>query len=241
MTSVSLQTLLAAIFLVLLVLYAGRLRQQPWLAGDFWISFAAGGSISYVFLHILPKLAASDYLLATTLLEAAHLNYHAFFLALVGLLAFQTLERLAGQKSFQSDHPVSARVFWLRTTLYAHYNLLISYLLYYQVSVGGLRSLLLFTLAISLHFIVIDSALFRHASQEQAQKGRWLLAFGLVLGWSASTLGLLSLATLAALLALLAGAMLLNVLNEELTASRTGHWGAFVIGALAYSLLLMTF
>jgi len=241
MLSITGQTLVAALFLFTLVVLAGRIRQLNWLAHDFWVSFAAGGSISYVFLQILPKLAASDHLLSTTLLKAAQLNYHAFFLALVGLLAFQAIERLAGQKQTLTDNQGPPKIFWVRTTLYALYNILISYLLYYQAMVSGLRSLLLFTFAISLHFIVIDSALFSHARKQDAQKGRWLLGLGLLLGWIASTLNLLSLATLAAMLALLAGAMLLNILNEELAASRKGHLGAFTLGAVAYSLLLMTF
>jgi hypothetical protein len=52
-----LQTLLVAVALASVHMFAGRLRFLDVTPRSVWLSSAGGASVAYVFLHILPDLA----------------------------------------------------------------------------------------------------------------------------------------------------------------------------------------
>jgi len=60
-----------------------------------------------------------------------------------------------------------------------------------------------------------------------------------LLGWAAGALVMLPEGMVGALLAFIAGGVVLNVLKEELPEERKSRLWAFVIGAAAYSALLL--
>ncbi|MCD1144201.1 ZIP family metal transporter [Kocuria sp. LUK] len=244
----------AALTAVLAALHlaAPRIRSLPLVPERRMGSFAGGLAVAYVFLHLLPELAAgneavgealSDVVEPTPLLELA-----IFLVALTGFTAFYGLERLAtahgdrnGGTPSSGGSPTArgrAGVYWLHLGSFMVYNVLITYTMVLRVRTGLLFAVL-FTVAMGLHFVLTDRGLAEHYPRRFATSGRALLAAALVAGWVlASVLAPTSTVLVAVLTALLGGSVLLNVFKEEVPTNRSSSFAWFSIGLVLYSALL---
>ncbi|MFN3389337.1 MAG: hypothetical protein ACK40O_10425 [Allosphingosinicella sp.] len=238
-TTPILSGLVAALFLVIHV-FAHRLRFAA-MPRSVWLSAAGGVAVAYVFIHLLPELAAhqrrfDDH--TGGMLEA--IETHSYLIALLGLAVFYGLERLIRRHRARGDvdSEEASGTFWIHLGAFAVYNLLIGYLLVHREE-PGIEGLLLFGTAMALHLLVNDQGLRDHHGRAYHRRGRWILAGAPVAGW------LLGLATewpplaVSALFAFLAGGVILNVLKEELPEDRESRFWAFAAGAAAYSALLL--
>ena len=99
--------------------------------------------------------------------------------------------------------------------------------------------LVLFFVAMVLKFVVNDNGLHRLPKEGYDQKGRWILAAAVFVGWGISTFSKLPETVPAFLQAFLAGGVLLNVLKEELPKAGKSNYRAFAIGGLTYAVLLI--
>lgn len=243
---VVLSALLVAV-LAAVHLFAGRLRFLSARPRSRWLSAAGGVSVAYVFVHILPDLAEEQ----ETIREAAgssfaFLEHHVYLVALAGLGAFYGLERSVKvsrrrRRGLGGRDAAGAGVFWLHTASFALYNALIGYLLLHREE-SGIPSLLLYAFAMAVHFVVNDHGLREDHKETYHRFGRWLLAASVLGGWTLGLFGNISEAALAVLFAFLAGGVMLNVLKEELPEERQSRFWAFVLGAGAYTVvLLLTF
>lgn len=224
-------------------LFAGKLRFLSATPRSIWLSMSGGASVAYVFIHLLPELAA-----AQESLEAADLVFlgpsaEIYLVALAGLAIFYGLERAAEvsrreRRDQGEEDAASSGVFWLHTVSFALYNLLIGYLLLHRED-PGLRSLLLFALAMGLHFLVNDYGLRHHHRRLYDRLGRWILAVAVVAGWAVGLAVEINDLHVALLFAFLAGGVVLNVLKEELPAERESRFWAFTVGAAGYAVLLL--
>lgn len=209
-----------------------------------WLSGAGGVAVAYVFVHLLPELAAGRPHLARALADDIGFPHHLpYLLALLGLSVFYGLERLAVQS--RHDHRAhggrdrsESQVFWVHVGSFALYNVLIGYLLARSESPSG-RGLVLFTLAMALHFVVNDVGLRDHHKELYVRTGRWLLAAAVLAGWAVGQALTVREVVLHALTAFLAGGIVLNVLKEELPEDRESRFGSFALGAAAYTALLL--
>ncbi|MFC3606774.1 hypothetical protein [Stutzerimonas tarimensis] len=233
--------LLSAMALTAVHLFAARLGASDRILRSRWLSAAGGVAVAYVFVHLLPGLARSQEVMQRS--EVTLLTYvesHAYMLAMIGLLGFYGLERLI--KAHRNRLPEHAEthggVFWLHVVSFALYNGLIGYLLV-QDAAGTAETLGWYTVAMGLHFLVNDFGLERAHRDMFRHYGRWVLAAAPLAGWGLGTLTDISDLAVSALAAVIAGGVLLNVLKEELPQEREGHFGAFVLGALGYSALLL--
>jgi len=102
-----------ALLLATLHAYAGRIQRLPLVPGRATGSFAGGIAVAYVFLHLMPDLAAGNEALGealddvvelTPLLEAA-----IFLVALSGFTLFYGLNRLATRHGERSAQPSAPR------------------------------------------------------------------------------------------------------------------------------------
>ncbi len=228
----------------LLHIFAGRLRWIERVPERQWLSFGAGVSIAYVFIDVLPLLSAGQATLvatAGTILEK--LEHHAYLVALIGLVAFYSLELLA--KRSRSVNREEARedctspgVFWVHTGSFALYNALLGYLLREAEHHGLLPCALLF-FALMLHFTVNDHALRSHHKALYDLFGRWLLALAVIGGYLVGTVYMLNEASIAILWAFVAGGLILNVIKDELPQQRETSLSAFVTGMSGYAALLV--
>ncbi|MDJ0713542.1 MAG: hypothetical protein QNJ54_04905 [Prochloraceae cyanobacterium] len=233
------------IALALLHIFIGKLNWiEKILPKSRWLSLAAGVSLAYVFLEVLPELNK-----AQTEIEhyggavVQYLEKHIYILALVGLTVFYGLEILV-QKSCRLNREAgredctSMNVFWIHIGSFAIYNILIGDLLN-NTEKNGLVNAILLCIALALHFLINDHSLRIHHKRSYDKIGRWILAGALVLGWIMAEAVYLNEAFIAILWGLVAGGIILNVLKEELPESKQSCFWSFTFGTVIYSALIL--
>jgi hypothetical protein len=222
-------------------LFSAALRVLDGIPRHELLSAAGGIAVAYVFLGLLPALSEHQATVEAAVQGGplAKLESHAYIVALATLILFYALERVArASKRSGPQAKTSTKVFWLHISLFALENALIGYLLL-QAENRTLLTLLLFSVAMMLKFVVNDHSLHDLHKDAYDGAGRWLLAGAVFLGWGIGA-GLALPAIGPALLeAFLAGAVILNVLKEELPEERQARIWPFALGALAYGLLLL--
>jgi zinc transporter ZupT len=267
MDTIQLVSLLVVIGLVLAHLFSGRLRFLEGTPRSIWLSMAGGVSVAYVFVHLLPELAEAQDTIREALGEGlGFLENHVYLIALLGLAVFYGVERTsaesrkdrrgeveapadsyAASRTARRGAPIaeggeesttSAGVFWLSISSFAVYNVLVGYLLLHRIE-RGLGNLLLFGIAMLLHFIVNDFGLRERHREAYKRIGRWVLAGAVLLGWLIGLLAEIPEALIAVLTAFLAGGVVLNVLKEELPEERRSRYWPFALGAAGYAALLL--
>ena len=235
---------LAALLLALVHISASRFKFLKRTPRSRWLSLSSGVSVAYVFIHILPDLSAAqvEFQESVTLLSA--IEHPVYVMALFGMMAFYGLERAAKGSRKQSleegeGDTTQPGVFWLHMVSFALYNALIGYLLMHREE-PGLVSLLVYAIAMSLHFLVNDYSMWDDHKRAYDRIGRWILAAAVICGWVIGTQTEISQAFTATLFAFLAGGVVLNVLKEELPQERESRFWTFAVGAIGYTGMLLT-
>ena len=238
-------SLFAAVVLAAVHILAARLRIRDIIPRSRWLSMAGGISVAYVFVHLLPELALHQRLHTRAYSDDIRtgVDRHVFIFALAGLVAFYGIEGFVSRRTDRGSGSEetggsSVRVFWLHIAAFAAYNAVIGYFLVQRES-GSARSLLLFTIAISMHFIVNDYGLRRQHRNRYARAGRWTLAGGVLGGWALGQVWEMPQLLLSILFGALAGGIVLNVLKEEIPQERQGRFWTFALGAAGYAMVLL--
>ncbi|WP_342365033.1 hypothetical protein [Jeotgalibacillus proteolyticus] len=78
-----------------------------------------------------------------------------------------------------------------------------------------------------------------HHKHQYDRYGRWLLTGAIIIGWTIGWLTEISHAVLSILESFLAGAIILNVIKEELPEEKESSITYFALGILSYSTLLL--
>lgn len=243
-TAVQVVAFLAVVVLVLVHLYSGKLRFLEGTPRSIWLSIAGGVSVAYVFVHLLPELAEGQETVAEAAGEGfAFLEQQIYLVALLGLVVFYGLDRLATssrkrQREAGGEDSTPVAVFWLHISSFAVYNALVGYLLIHRLATG-LQPLVLFAIAMALHFVVNDYGLREDQKGLYHRIGRWVIATAVMLGWAIGLATEIPEAAVAVLTAFLAGGVILNVLKEELPEERHSRLWAFAVGATFYAALLL--
>jgi uncharacterized membrane protein len=227
----------------------GRLAGAPRSA---WLSAFGGVSVAYVFVHLIPELAAWQARVDQRLADAALLGSarfaerHLYLVALLGLAAFYGLERLAiavgghrrSGEATEPNPPARRAFFWIHLGSFGAFNALVGYLLVHHAGPHPL-ALVAFAVAMALHAVVADHALVQHHRERYARAGRWLLAASVLGGYAAGQVGKLPELATGVLLGFLAGGVILNALKEELPAERQSRFWAFALGLIGSAVLLL--
>lgn len=211
-----------------------------------WLSAAGGVAVAYVFLHILPELASHRRVFAEELGTSGEMAERLVYaVALAGLAAFYGLERTlevsrsdprSGQRGNLRE--VSAGAFWLHIGSFGIYNVIIGYLLLHREE-RGLWPLLIYGIAMALHFVTSDFGLREDHEARYDRVARWIIAAAVMGGWLLGVAVTVPEITIALLFAFLAGGIVLNVLKEELPEERESRFLPFLLGAAAYAGLLI--
>lgn len=200
-----------------------------------WLSVAAGVSVAYVFVDLLPLMNEKQ---AAFLGEVAGRGlpfpeFRVNLAALVGFTAFYGLEHFAGQ----GTEPSGASRRALHVTGFAIYNLMMGYLLIdWSRNAAGLA---LYCGALGLHFLVTDDGLRRDYGAFWDRAGRWVMAGCLVAGAGVASLTPLSLDVLTIVVGLVAGGVVINSVKDELPSAGGGRFLPFAAGAFAYAALII--
>lgn len=210
-------------------LLAGSLRFLDGVPRSRWLSAAGGASVAYVFLHLLPDLAAAHER------QGVRSETVYFIIALAGLVGFYGVERQVRLHAREE----APGVFWTHVGSFAAYNIIIGYLLLHREE-SGLSALLLYGGAMALHFLSSDYGMRLDHQRAYDHKARWMLAGAVLLGWLAGWLVEVPRGAVDGLFAFLAGGVVLNVMKEELPEERQSRFGAFLAGVTAYGALLLS-
>ncbi len=241
--TLSVPALVGAVVLGLVHVLAGRLRSLQGVPRSRWLSAAGGISVAYVFVHLLPELGAAQQAVEEDAEEVLpFLESHVWLVALLGLALFYGVEKhslsaRAVQAGRTGEDHTTSLAFWLSITSFAVYNGLVGYLMLRGES-EDLRTLVLFTVALAVHFVVNDFSLREHHKEAYRRVGRWILFAAVLAGWVVAVLTTISEAMLGIVLAFIAGGVVLNVFKEELPGERRARFGAFALGATLYAALL---
>ncbi|MEM9809062.1 MAG: hypothetical protein AAF959_27725 [Cyanobacteria bacterium P01_D01_bin.56] len=232
-----------AISFALIHLYSYRLKFLDSTPRSWWLSFSSGISVAYVFVHVLPDLNEAQQDLSSSLMVLDFFEHHVYVAALVGMVVFYGLERIAKESReknmAEGDGDVTEPgVFWLHMTSFTLYNLVIGYLLQHREE-QDFSNLIMYAVAMGTHMLVNDYGLRHHHRQLHKKVGRWVLAAAVIAGWVVSSRYAISEAALAVVFALLAGSIILNVLKEELPDERQSRYWIFALGVSSYTVILL--
>lgn len=225
----------AALLLAVVHLVAGKLRFLDGVPRSRWLSGAGGASVAYIFLHVLPELAAHQRGMAG--------ERTVFLIALAGLVAFYGLERHARcararqRRAGRAEAP-DRETFWLHVASFAVYNVVLGYLLHRRQDQGP-WPLVTYASAIALHFVVTDWGMRHHLRRAWDRHARWALGAAVLAGWALGWAVELPTHAVGLAFAFLAGGIVLNVLKEELPEERESRFAPFVAGAALYGGVLL--
>ena len=207
-----------------------------------FLSLSSGIAVSYVFVHLLPELNKYQKKLERSLENSfwGALENHIYLLALLGLVLFYGLELIVRRKTSgkTKKRDFSLRIFQLHMVSFFFYNSIIGYLLV-KGEYEGKLGLVLFFIAMSVHFIANDWSLRTSHEVVYDRYGRWVLAFAILMGWGVATFVEVREVVISLLTAFLAGGIILNVMKEELPEKRNSSLSAFLLGVFSYTILLL--
>lgn len=207
-----------------------------------FLSVAGGISVAYVFMHLLPELEEYQKEFDESFQNFQFLESHIYIIALLGLVIFYGLEQLAKKSKRKGEksgiYKASFNVFWVHIGSFALYNAIIGYLILrgeYQSEWG----MLLYFVAMGIHFVTNDKGLRATHKEDYDRYGRWLLAVSITIGWLIAAFTEVNIFILSMLSAFLAGGVILNVMKEELPEERESSFPSFLSGMLGYTILLL--
>lgn len=208
------------------------------------ISLVSGGSVAYVFLHLVPEMTHYK-----EVAEEAHLHiwlervdYVTYVAALLGIAVFYGINQLSEKSERENKRKEnltrpSKFVFALEISAFALYNGLIGYLIH-ELTGHSIAAYVVYFIVFSFHFIANNRIL--HVTHEElfTRTGRWILAASVLVGWILHETTHASDLTLAFLSSFLTGGVILNILNDELPEERKSSFPAFLIGMIFIAVLL---
>jgi hypothetical protein len=238
----TLETLLVALAFTAVYAFSGRFLPVQLKFSRRWLSLAAGVSVAYVFVDILPELEARRQGLVSTI--GGHplfAEQRIYIAALAGFLIFYGLDYFvlrSRRPQKPSKEGNADAVFWLHIGGYALYSWMITYLLVDRAAKGW-RFLALYGLAMVLHLTALASGLMREHGRAYNRFGWWVLAASVLVGWLASVTVRMPEIAIDRLFAFVAGGVVMTSMNEELPREREGRFLWFLLGSSVYAILLM--
>jgi hypothetical protein len=240
LTSLSVALLFAAIFL-----FGGRLAYQPGQRGRRkFLSFAAGISVAYIFVHVLPTLQMIREIGTHSPSEFKMLfpEYSVYLWTMAGFLVFYGIETmvaspLQGPENHAGGGGVTPWQPWAHIGGFALYTWILTYMMVWTGK--GTLALCLFAVAMGMHIFTITCGLSSHYQALYDRRGAFLPALASLAGWaSALTLNIPTPVVLN-LVAFVCGGVVVNAGIAELPKEREGRYWSFLTGATVYTALLL--
>lgn len=203
------------------------------------ISFGAGMSAAYVFMHLMPELHAAR----STFVESVSvpLRYEGmaiYFISLLGFLAFYGFDHLRDRLGEAAEAGEVGLAFKIHVGGFTAYVWLMSYLLIHHLGTAPV-STAMYALAIAFHFLALDHALRNEHGDTYLRLGRFVLAAAAILGWVSGLMIALPQHVLAPLVAFISGAIIMNSMIMELSGGKEARYLPFLSGGMIYGLILL--
>ena len=233
---------LAGVYALRIGAGAGELAERIWRRRR-WVSAAAGVSVAYVFVDVLPELAAQSAAVRKVAGESVwFIEERVYFLALLAFVVMYGIEHIVLSRRRHREGRGTAEgrdaVYWLHLAGFAPYSLLIGYLLIERAD-RGMLSLALYAMAMAVHFVVVNHALAEEHGEVYRRHGHWVLALAVLAGWGLGNAVEIGPIAFARLFALLAGGVVITSLKAELPGEREGRFWPFCLAAILFALVLI--
>lgn len=209
------------------------------------LSIGAGVSTAYVFVYMLPELseAGAAFVAATSDRALPVPRLRVYGAALVGFLVFYGLANMvasSGERKTRDEvaHKPMHLVEVVHIGGFAAYAWLVSYLMIRGVTNEPVP-IVLYTVAMGLHFLGIDHSLRRDHGAVYDHAGRFVLAGAVLLGWLVAELTAISKPLVITGLGLVSGGVVMNSMVMELPDGQDGRFWPFALGAIGYAGLLV--
>lgn len=209
------------------------------------LSFSAGISVAYVFVHLLPEVESARALLVqlTADWSVPLPAYLVSLAALAGFMLFYGLDRLvawsrpAGNAAGDPEAGIgfSGR---LHVGIFAIYVGMVAYLKISALEKGE-TPIWLFAVAMGTHFLTVSHTLSRDYGAPYNRTGRFVLAGAAIAGWAIGAVSELPKALMVLPLATLSGAIIAISLIEELPQENEGRFWPFLLGGVFYAAILV--
>lgn len=203
------------------------------------ISFSGGIAVAYVFVHLLPELSATSQVFVESV-DAERLRFpveRPYFAAMLGFLCFYGLEHLT-VRGRAAEGQKGGLGFRLHIFGFALYVWMVSYLRVNRIEESS-TPVVLYIIALGFHFLSTDHALRREHGKVYDRIGRFVLAAASLLGWVSGIFMEMPIEVVLTLLGFVSGGVILNSTLSELPREKEGNFWAFVLGALAYTAVLL--
>ncbi|MDP1881098.1 MAG: hypothetical protein Q8K60_09195 [Parachlamydiaceae bacterium] len=215
-------------------LWAEKIRELGVISSSRFLSTGSGVALAYVFVDLLPKLSKSDLLVKNKLWEFfPYMEHHVYVMALLGFILFFVVDR---SKTLIKNESV---YFWLSLGSYILFNFLVGYAVVDKDN-PEVQPLILFTIAMTLHYFMNDYSLSLTHGKEYRYTGKWMLIAALLLGWIVGFWTELSETGVALISAFIGGGVIMNVTRHELPEENPHSLGAFLIASVIYTAILLT-
>jgi zinc transporter ZupT len=235
-----LATGLSAVVLALVFLVGGRFRPFETLVRDraWLLSFSAGVSIAYVFVHMMPEIATARELYAKSAkVPIPYRGLVIYFVCMIGFMIYYGLERLRNHVQDRRSDDNATVDYRIHVGGFSIYVWMVSYLLVNRLQNTD-TSITLYTVAMTAHFLTIDHSLREQNRILYERRGRWLLGGMCALGWVTGFFLPLPPYFLALMVAFVSGAIIMNSAIMELPHRQEERFAGFLAGGVLYALLL---
>ncbi|RSL29868.1 hypothetical protein D7Z54_28965 [Salibacterium salarium] len=232
-TILRIDTILLGIIYLIVQLFANRIISSSTIGRFKWLSFSGGVAVSYVFIYVLPSLhkEQEDFAKSGLTMES-----ELYILGLIGLLTYYGVHK-AAERASKIHEKGEGSFFWIQISFFAVYNMLISYIIFAS-DIEGVEAVF-YGIAVGMHFLAVSHDMWREDSERYQKLGRYLLATGIVAGWSIGVFATMPSFALGIVFAFISGAMIMNVLKKELPSEENAHFRTFLGGAIGYTLLIL--
>ncbi len=208
-----------------------------------WLSVSAGAALAYVFVYLLPKLAATQAALNEILAGAGwrpFLLNQVYLIAMLGLVFFFWLGWLDERVGDSEKNGVVSRRERLLLNIagYGVYSMQVGFL------VAGFPrpdflSFLLAGIVLGLHLMGVDHGVRERVPQSYDRLLRWVFSVALFIGWGigVSTAAFDTLIMLWS--AFIGGGVVITALREELPSGRMTSFTPFLCGVVGTTAAIM--
>jgi hypothetical protein len=194
-----------------------------------FLSFGSGVAIAYVFIDLLSKLGVSQTQVSKALDGVfPFFERHVYTLALLGFLTFFVVDRSSR----------SEKGYALSLASYSLFNFLVGYAVADKDD-PEVQPLILFTIAMALHYFTNDYAINADHAASYRNRGRWILISALFLGWLSAQFIVLSPTAVALVGAFVGGGVIMNVTRHELPKENPNDLPTFLLAAVLYAAILL--
>jgi hypothetical protein len=215
--------------------------------GKWWhrsgASAAAGVSVAYVFVHLLPALSVGEqqFVAATSERRLPFPQLRLYIAALIGFVVFYGMDTMVEwlrRPRNGARRPKYDARFLIHFGVFSVYVWLVSYLLLRGLA-RTVESTVIFAVAMTLHFYVLGLSLLREHGRGYMWPGRQVLASAALLGWLCGVLIELPRPVILTLAGIIAGGVIMNSMVFELPTEKEGRFWPFAFGAAVYTGILL--